>query len=86
MADEKPINCARPTGGLVGDDAPAEQAGDTQPQPRTGEKKMMVQIGRKAPDFSAPAYHNGAFTSVKLSDYLGKWVVLCFYPGDFTFV
>ena len=43
-------------------------------------------VGRKAPDFTAPAYHNGEFTEVKLSDYLGKWVVLCFYPGDFTFV
>jgi len=46
----------------------------------------MVSIGRKAPDFSAPAFFNGAFTSVTLSDYLGKWVSLCFYPGDFTFV
>ena len=46
----------------------------------------MIQIGKKAPDFTAPAYFNGTFTSVKLSDYLGKWVVLCFYPGDFTFV
>lgn len=86
MADEKPINCARPTGGLVGDETPAEQDGSPQPQPSTGEKKMMVQIGRKAPDFSAPAFHNKTFTSVKLSDYLGKWVALCFYPGDFTFV
>jgi peroxiredoxin (alkyl hydroperoxide reductase subunit C) len=24
--------------------------------------------------------------SAKLSEYLGKWVLLCFYPGDFTFV
>ena len=39
-----------------------------------------------APDFTAPAYHQGKFTQVKLSDQLGKWVVLCFYPGDFTFV
>jgi peroxiredoxin len=28
----------------------------------------------------------GGFKNVKLSDYKGKWVVLCFYPGDFTFV
>ena len=28
----------------------------------------------------------GKFINVKLSDYLGKWVLLCFYPGDFTFV
>ncbi len=46
----------------------------------------MIQIGKKVPDFAAPAYFNGAFTQVRLSNYLGKWVVLCFYPGDFTFV
>lgn len=46
----------------------------------------MVSVGKKAPDFVAPAYHKGKFINVKLSDYLGKWVVLCFYPGDFTFV
>lgn len=46
----------------------------------------MIMVGQKAPDFSAPAYHKGEFTNVQLSDYLGKWVVLCFYPGDFTFV
>lgn len=86
MAEEKPINCARPTGGLVGDEAPAGQAETPQHQAPRGEKKMLVQIGRKAPDFSAPAYHNGTFTATRLSDYLGKWVALCFYPGDFTFV
>lgn len=46
----------------------------------------MITVGMKAPDFAAPAFYNGEFTAVKLSDYLGKWVVLCFYPGDFTFV
>lgn len=46
----------------------------------------MVLIGRKAPDFTAPGYHQGKFISLKLSEYLGKWVLLCFYPGDFTFV
>jgi alkyl hydroperoxide reductase subunit AhpC len=29
---------------------------------------------------------DGGFKNIKLSDYRGKWVVLCFYPGDFTFV
>jgi alkyl hydroperoxide reductase subunit AhpC len=43
-------------------------------------------VGKAAPDFTAPAYYKGEFTSVKLSDYLGKWVMVCFYPGDFTFV
>jgi len=46
----------------------------------------MIQVGKKAPDFIAPAYFKGDFINVKLSDYLEKWVVLCFYPGDFTFV
>jgi len=46
----------------------------------------MIQVGKKAPDFIAPAYQKGKFVNVKLSDHLGKWVLLCFYPGDFTFV
>jgi len=46
----------------------------------------MIQVGKPAPDFTAPAYHGGKFVSVKLSEHLGKWVLLCFYPGDFTFV
>ena len=47
----------------------------------------MVQVGQKAPGFSAPGFHRGVFVNdVKLSDYLGKWVLVCFYPGDFTFV
>jgi peroxiredoxin (alkyl hydroperoxide reductase subunit C) len=46
----------------------------------------MIQVGKNAPDFSAPGFHKGAFINTKLSDYLGKWVLLCFYPGDFTFV
>ncbi len=45
-----------------------------------------IMVGRKAPDFTAPAYRNGGFEEFKLSDLLGKWVLLCFYPGDFTFV
>ncbi len=46
----------------------------------------MVKVGKKAPDFEAPAFHQGGFKRIKLSDYSGKWVVLFFYPGDFTFV
>jgi peroxiredoxin (alkyl hydroperoxide reductase subunit C) len=49
-------------------------------------QRMSIMVGRKAPDFEAPAYYKGKFVSVKLSEYLGKWVTLCFYPGDFTFV
>jgi len=43
-------------------------------------------VGQKAPDFEAKAYYEKSFKNVKLSDYAGKWVMLCFYPGDFTFV
>ncbi|XP_012889633.1 PREDICTED: peroxiredoxin-2 [Dipodomys ordii] len=43
-------------------------------------------IGKPAPDFTATAVVDGAFTEVKLSDYRGKYVVLFFYPLDFTFV
>ena len=50
------------------------------------ENKMLAKVGKPAPDFEANAFVNGGFTTVKLSDYKGKWVSLCFYPGDFTFV
>lgn len=46
----------------------------------------MVKIGQKAPDFTAPAYLDGKFVDVTLSSYSGKWLVVMFYPGDFTFV
>lgn len=46
----------------------------------------MVKVGREAPDFSARGYFKGEFYDVKLSDYKDKWVLLLFYPGDFTFV
>ncbi len=50
------------------------------------EVHVSVTVGQQAPDFTAPAYHEGGFNPVSLSDYAGKWVLLCFYPGDFTFV
>ncbi len=78
------VGCARPTGGPVGA-APADGE-DALPQSATQEEAKMIKVGQKAPDFTAPAYHEGKFTAVKLSDYLGGWIVLCFYPGDFTFV
>jgi AhpC/TSA family protein len=49
--------------------------------------KMVAQVGKAAPDFESSAFVNGeGFKNIRLSDYKGKWVVLCFYPGDFTFV
>ena len=83
MAEEIDVGCARPTGGPVGEDVPEEKAESTA---IIKEVQSMIQVGKKAPDFVAPGYHKGKFISAKLSDYLGKWVLLCFYPGDFTFV
>jgi len=84
MADEPKAGCARPTGGPLGGEAesPAEAA----PEPQEEKGRPMIQVGKPAPDFVAPAYHKGEFTEAKLSDHLGSWIVLCFYPGDFTFV
>jgi len=50
------------------------------------EMKTVVKVGQKAPEFEIAGYQKGEFATFKLSEYLGKWVVLCFYPGDFTFV
>ena len=83
MAEEMEIGCARPTGGPVGGQPSGEPVSETRSEK---ENKSMIQVGKKAPDFVAPAYQKGKFISVKLSEYLGKWVLLCFYPGDFTFV
>lgn len=47
---------------------------------------MSVFVTKPAPDFTATAVVNGEFKPVKLSDYRGQYVVLYFYPLDFTFV
>lgn len=46
----------------------------------------VPQIGAPAPDFKTTALVDGKFKSVSLSDFKGKYVVLFFYPADFTFV
>lgn len=83
---EKGVGCARPTGAVVGEEAPDRGAEEKKMHEGEGKTMMTVKVGGKAPDFEAPAYYKGEFTTVKLSDHLGKWVILCFYPGDFTFV
>lgn len=83
--EELKVGCSRPLGAHgEGEDNSSKQKNIE--ESITKEVKRMVQVGRKAPDFVAPAYYKGKFVQVKLSDYLGKWVLLCFYPGDFTFV
>jgi hypothetical protein len=49
--------------------------------------KVTARVGQDAPDFELSAFvADKGFLPIKLSDYKGKWIVLCFYPGDFTFV
>ncbi len=84
MAEEN-VGCARPTGNVVGESSTKEDINSKQ---KIKEEEIMIiaKVGSKAPDFDAPAYYKGKFITVKLADYLGKWVMVCFYPGDFTFV
>ncbi len=46
----------------------------------------MIKVGQEIPDFAMNIYHNDEISEARLSDYKGKWVVLVFYPADFTFV
>ncbi len=66
--------CVQPARGPIGLEA--------EPGPRA----PTARPGKPAPDFEANAFVGGGFKNVKLSDYRGHWVMLCFYPGDFTFV
>ncbi len=82
---EQPVGCARPTGKVIGESAEQKESPEEN-TPSKEESMVTVRVGGKAPDFEAPAYHKGKFVNVKLSDYQGKWLLVCFYPGDFTFV
>jgi peroxiredoxin (alkyl hydroperoxide reductase subunit C) len=77
-------SCVQPAAGpLAAEPAPAESVS----LPKEVGKMTTARVGREAPDFEASAYIAGeGFKNVKLSSYRGQWVVLCFYPGDFTFV
>ena len=47
---------------------------------------MMMQIGQTIPDGTYQAFHKEQIRSFELSEFRGKWTVLVFYPGDFTFI
>ncbi len=50
------------------------------------EQEIKLEIGKQAPDFELEAFQENEIKKIKLSDLRGKWVVLVFYPADFTFV
>jgi hypothetical protein len=83
---EETIGCARVTGTVMNEKPDPTNQLETTINPERKEIMMTAKVGQKAPDFSAPSYYRGGFKPVKLSDFTGKWVLLCFYPGDFTFV
>jgi peroxiredoxin (alkyl hydroperoxide reductase subunit C) len=83
MAEET-TSCVEPARGPI-----QHQAEETLTQQNENEKEkkqMAPLVGSPAPDFEANAYFEGGFKTLKLSEYKGKWILLCFYPGDFTFV
>ena len=77
------VGCARVTGSVKGDAPAAPEPGEVH---EAKETIMTARVGQKAPDFTAPSYYRGGFAPVSLSDFAGKWLFVCFYPGDFTFV
>lgn len=76
--------CVTPARGPITPEAEPPVKGEQTPK----EVNMtLARVGKEAIDFEASAFIAGkGFQPVKLSDYKGKWIVLCFYPGDFTFV
>jgi alkyl hydroperoxide reductase subunit AhpC len=56
------------------------------PSLRFKEVYMTARVGKPAPEFECKAFTQGEIKTIKLADYRGKWVMLYFYPGDFTFV
>ncbi len=76
-------SCVKPVRGPI---TPTASPQSTQILPAQ-EAKMTARVGQDAPDFELSSFIAGkGFQPIKLSDYKGKWIVLCFYPGDFTFV
>jgi hypothetical protein len=82
---DQPEGCARVTGAVLGEATPSSHE-PTADHGNGKEEIMTARVGQAAPDFNAPAYYRGSFENVQLSDHFGKWLLLCFYPGDFTFV
>ena len=80
------VGCARVTGAIVGQKPAPTNDARVSDSLAAKETLMTARVGQATPDFSAPSYYRGSFTPVKLSDFAGKWLLLCFYPGDFTFV
>ena len=82
--DEKVLGCVEMAGAAMAEPAPVP--GQEEMIKEETAMAPLARVGKVAPDFTAPAFKEDRFVEVKLSDFKGKWVMLCFYPGDFTFV
>lgn len=79
---DKPAGCATPSKGPI---TSQEATPTIEAQP----KEVLMErahVGKPAPDFELTAFVGEGFKNIRLSEYKGRWIVLCFYPGDFTFV
>ena len=82
MSEKMTVGCSRPTVSKKVEET--KEVNEILVEKK--EEQRMIKVGKPAPNFSAPSFFKGDFTQVNLEDYKGKWVVVCFYPGDFTFV
>lgn len=76
--------CVKPAKGPISSEGTGPQTPSSPVQKEV--PKVIARVGKPAPDFELSAFVGGGFKNIKLSDFRGQWVVLCFYPGDFTFV
>lgn len=80
---DKVDGCVKPSKGPI---VTSIEGSITSPGIQKEVSMVQARVGKPAPDFELSAFFEGGFKNVKLSDYKGKWLVVCFYPGDFTFV
>ena len=84
MSEQEKPSCVEPTQGPILPEM--EEKPEQSSEPKKEKGKMTPLVGKPAIDFETNAYFEGVFKNFKLSDFKGKWILLCFYPGDFTFV
>jgi len=86
MSEKFKLGCIRPTNNTEESSENQAESSKQNEMSLKGEDQIMIKVGKPAPKFTAAAYHNGEFVNISLDEFKGKWLVLCFYPGDFTFV
>ena len=78
MGEQLKISCARPVSGPVIEEMQEGKEGKI-----SGKEIKVDAYRKKGSRFYSSCIPNGSFVNIKLSDCIWKWVILCFYPGDF---